>query len=183
MKKENGYEEIEYGGFVKDRKTGKLDLMFLTPIGQLICRNRTIEKAQLSNEHYNTDYDLTTVQVRCRKVETAVNPWRDSEEEADLDSAIIRKENCWYREKMSRENHSKAKLNGICNYRLYTTEELIESYAFESSRINEMDKEIAQKAIKKELKRRFNATLRLLDDEQTIQNPTGTYRCLLNVTD
>lgn len=84
---------------------------------------------------------------------------------------------------MSREKHSKAKLNGICNYRLYTTEELIEAYAFESSRINEKDKEIAQKAIRKELKRRFNATLRLLDDEQTIQNPTGTYRYLLNVTD
>ena len=65
----------------------------------------------------------------------------------------------------------------------YTTEELIEAYAFESSRINEKDKEIAQKAIRKELKRRFYATLRLLDDEQTIQNPTGTYRYLLNVTD
>ncbi len=106
MKKENGYEEIEYGGFVKDRKTGKLDLMFLTPIGQLICHNRTIEKAQLSNEHYDTDYDLTTVQVRCRKVETAVNPWRDSEEEADLDSAIIRKENCWYTESWTEDDLS-----------------------------------------------------------------------------
>ena len=106
MKKENGYEEIEYGGFVKDRKTGKLDLMFLTPIGQLICRNRTIEKAQLSNEHYDTDYDLTTVQVRFRKVETAVNPWRDSEEEADLDSAIIRKENCWYTESWTEDDLS-----------------------------------------------------------------------------
>lgn len=169
MKKENGYEEIEYGGFVKDRKTGKTDLMFLTPIGKLICRNRTIEKAKFCNEYNGTDYDLTTVHVRCRKVETAVAPWRESEEEADLDSAI--------------EKHSKAKLNGICNYRLYTTGELIEAYAFESRRINEKDKEIAQKAIRKELKRRFNATLRLLDDEQTVQNPTGTYRYLLNVED
>ncbi len=84
---------------------------------------------------------------------------------------------------MSREKHSKAKLNGICNYRLYTTEELIEAYALESSRINLQDKEIAQKSIRKELKRRFNATLRLLDDEQTVQNPTGTYRYLLNVED
>lgn len=84
---------------------------------------------------------------------------------------------------MSREKHSKAKLNGICNYRLCTTEELIEAYALESSRINLQDKEIAQNAIRKELKRRFSATLRLLDDEQTINNPTGTYRYLLNVTD
>ena len=34
--------------------------------------------------------------------------------------------------------------------------------------------------IRKELKRRFDATLRLLDDEQTTQNPKGTYRYLLN---
>ena len=87
------------------------------------------------------------------------------------------------RKKMSREKHSKAKLEGICNYRLYTTEELIETYAFESSRICKMDRENAQKAIRKELKRRFNATLTLLDDEQTINNPTGTYRYLLNVRD
>ena len=95
---ENGYEEIEYGGFVKDRKTGKTDLIFLTPIGQLICRNRTIEKAKLSNKHYGTDYDLSTIHVRCRKVETTFNPWRNSEEEADLDSAIIRKNDCWFTE-------------------------------------------------------------------------------------
>lgn len=98
-----GYE-IEYGGFVKDHKTGKTDLMFLTTISQLICLNRTIEKAKLSNEHYGTDYDLTTVQVRCRKVETAVNPWRDSEEEADLDSAIIRNENYWFIESWTEDD-------------------------------------------------------------------------------
>ena len=34
--------------------------------------------------------------------------------------------------------------------------------------------------IKKELKRRFDATLRLLDDEQTMENPKGTFRYLLN---
>lgn len=106
-----GYE-IEYGGFVKDHKTGKTDLMFLTTISQLICLNRTIEKAKLSNEHYGTDYDLTTVQVRCRKVETAVNPWRDTEEEADLDSAIIRKENCWYTESWT-ENDLTSTLESI----------------------------------------------------------------------
>lgn len=104
MKKENGYEEIEYGGFIIDRKTGKTDLMFLTPISKLICRNRTIEKAKLCNEYNGTDYDLTTVHVRCRKVETAVNPWRDSEEEADLDSAIIRNENYWFIESWTEDD-------------------------------------------------------------------------------
>lgn len=84
---------------------------------------------------------------------------------------------------MSREKHSKARLEGNCNYRLWTTEELIEAYAFESKRINQKDKETAQSAIKKELRRRFDATLKLLDDDQTVENPTGTYKYLLNVLD
>ncbi len=75
---------------------------------------------------------------------------------------------------------SRAKLEGICDYKLWTTEELIETYAWESKRINQKDRETAQRLIKKELKRRFDATLRLLDDEQTMQNPNGTYRYLLN---
>ena len=75
---------------------------------------------------------------------------------------------------------SRARLEGICDYRLWTTEELIEAYAWEAKRINKEDRETAQRRIKKELKRRFNATLRLLDDEQTTQNPKGTYRYLLN---
>lgn len=82
---------------------------------------------------------------------------------------------------MSREKHSKARLEGVCNYRLWTTEELIEAYAFESTRINQKDRETAQAAIKTELRRRFNATIKLLDDEQTVKNPTGTYKYLLNV--
>ena len=75
---------------------------------------------------------------------------------------------------------SRARLAGICDYRLWTTEELIEAYAFEAGRINQQDREITQRLIKKELKRRFEATLRLLDDEQTTENPHGTYRYLLN---
>ena len=75
---------------------------------------------------------------------------------------------------------SRARLEGICDYRLWTTEELIEAYAWEAKRINQKDQEIAQRSIKRELKRRFDSTLRLLDDEQTTQNPKGTYRYLLN---
>ena len=75
---------------------------------------------------------------------------------------------------------SRASLEGICDYRLWTTEELIEAYAFEAKRINQKDRETAQRSIKRELKRRFDATLRLLDDEQTTANPKGTLRYLLN---
>ena len=74
---------------------------------------------------------------------------------------------------------SKARMEGICDYRLWTTQELIEAYAIESTRINQLDKEVAQKAIKKELKRRFNATILLLDDSQTTYNPEGTLKYLL----
>ena len=76
--------------------------------------------------------------------------------------------------------HSKARLEGRTEYRAWTTEELIEAYAFETKRINQKDRETAQRGIKAELKRRFNATLRLLDDEQTTSNWKGTYRYLLN---
>lgn len=75
---------------------------------------------------------------------------------------------------------SRARAEGICDYRLWTTEELIDAYAWESTRINLKDRETSQKAIKSELRRRFNATIKLLDDEQTIQNPKGTYHYLLN---
>lgn len=75
---------------------------------------------------------------------------------------------------------SYARQNGICEYRLWTTEELINEYAWEAGRINRKDRETAQRLIKQELKRRFDATLWLLDDEQTVQNPKGTYRYLLN---
>ena len=75
---------------------------------------------------------------------------------------------------------SRARLEGICDYRLWTSEELIDAYAWEAKRINQKDREIAQRRIKRELKRRFDATLRLLDDEQTNDNPKGTYRYQLN---
>ena len=75
---------------------------------------------------------------------------------------------------------SRAKADGICDYRLWTTEELIEAYAWEATRGNQKEREEARHLLRKELRRRFDATLRLLDDEQTIQNPKGTYRYLLN---
>jgi hypothetical protein len=75
---------------------------------------------------------------------------------------------------------SRARLEGNCDYRLWTTEEMIEAYAFEAGRRDMRNREITQRQIKKELKRRFDATLRLLDDEQTVENPKGTFRYLLN---
>ena len=82
---------------------------------------------------------------------------------------------------MAMTQTSKARAEGICNYRLWTTEELINAYAFEAGRINEEDRVRTQYLIKKELTRRFKATLRLLDDEQTTNNPEGTFKYLLGI--
>ncbi len=72
-----------------------------------------------------------------------------------------------------------ARAEGYCNYDLWSTEELIEAYAFEAKRINQKDREIAQRGIRRALKKRFDTTLRMLDDEQTTENPKGTYKCIL----
>lgn len=74
---------------------------------------------------------------------------------------------------------SKARDEGNCNYRLWTTEELIDGYAWECRRLNQFDAAHTKALIKNELKRRFNAVIDMLDDEQTAENPHGTYRYLL----
>ena len=75
---------------------------------------------------------------------------------------------------------SRARAEGICDYQAWTTRELIDEYAWEAGRINRAEREQTQRLIRKELKRRFDATLRLLDDPQTARNPGGTFRYLLN---
>ena len=158
----DGYS-IVYGGFATNKRTGKEELLFETTYSELLCRKRVEEEISKRNLYTESDYDMDSIKIRYQKLETAVGPWRETKTEAVRDSSILR-----------RGTRSRAKLNGLCDYWLYTTEELIEAYAFESNRINEEDKKAAQKAIKKELRRRFNATLILLDDEETVQNPNST---------
>ena len=74
---------------------------------------------------------------------------------------------------------SRARAEGNCNYRLWTTQELIEAYAWEAGRINKEDRRQTQRLIKKELRRRFSATIQLLDDDQTTENPQGLFRYLI----
>jgi hypothetical protein len=78
-----------------------------------------------------------------------------------------------------RENTSTKGEKKMTEYRYRTTEELIKLYAEEQSRISDSDRQLTQSLIKKELKRRFNAVIKLLDDDQTANNPTGTYNYLL----
>lgn len=74
---------------------------------------------------------------------------------------------------------SMARMNGICDYRFWTTEELIEAYAWEKGRVDRECAERTKALIKKELKRRFDETIDLLDDVQTEANPYGTYKYLI----
>ncbi len=64
-------------------------------------------------------------------------------------------------------------------YRCKSTETLVKLYADEAGRKNREDAERTKALIKKELKRRFNAFLDLLDDGQTVENPTATFNYLL----
>lgn len=65
------------------------------------------------------------------------------------------------------------------SYRTKTTQQLIEAYAYEATRDNIHDRLRTQRAIRRELAIRFEATLNLLEDEQTTKNPLGTFRYLL----
>ena len=93
----DGYS-IVYGGFATDKATGKEELLFETTYSELLCRERVEEKIHNRNLYTESDFDLDSIKIRYQKLETAINPWRDSEEEADLDSAIIRKDDCWFTE-------------------------------------------------------------------------------------
>lgn len=64
-------------------------------------------------------------------------------------------------------------------YRMFSTKKLIEEYAWENGRINREDAACTQKLIKAELQRRFNAVIKLLDDPENGENPSGIYRYLL----
>lgn len=65
------------------------------------------------------------------------------------------------------------------NYYTASTKKLVEAYAFEAGRINEHDREITQGEIRKELERRWEQFINMLDDEQTRENPDGTYQILV----
>lgn len=97
-----GYE-IEYGGYAVDTKTGKEELLFTTFASEFLCKERTAAEVKSWND-LGAAYDPDSVTVRYRKLETAINPWRNSEEEAELDSAIIRVDECWYTESWNEDD-------------------------------------------------------------------------------
>lgn len=102
-----GYS-IVYGGFMTDRRTGKEDLLFETQCSEILCIERAKENAVNFNKYMGCDYDLDTLRICYQKVETAVNPWRSTETEAEVDSAIIRRRDHWYIETWDDEDLASA---------------------------------------------------------------------------
>ena len=107
----DGYS-IVYGGFATDKVTGKEELLFETTYSELLCRKRVEEVIHNRNLYTESDFNVDSIKIRYQKLETAVTPWRESEEKADLDSAIIRKENCWFTESWT-EDDLKSTLESI----------------------------------------------------------------------
>lgn len=99
----DGYSMV-YGGFATDKVTGKEELLFETTYSELLCRKRVEEEIHNRNLYTESDFNVDSIKIRYQKLETAVTPWRESEEEADLDSAIIRKENCWFIESWTEDD-------------------------------------------------------------------------------
>ena len=60
-----------------------------------------------------------------------------------------------------------------------TTKRLFDIYLDEFERENKADAEITQNLIKKELQRRFNATLNILDDVEQSRNAISVLNYLL----
>lgn len=56
-----------------------------------------------------------------------------------------------------------------------TAAQLIDAYCFEHGRINEEDRKTTQRLIKKELRRRFDTMLKLMDEPDLANHPEQLY--------
>lgn len=64
-------------------------------------------------------------------------------------------------------------------YRKKTTKQLVEAYAAEAKKEqSQHDRKTKQNMIISELDRRIEEFINSLDDEETMENPEGTYRIL-----
>lgn len=84
----------EYAGCVTDMRTGKVILLYTSRISEEHCRIVTYQMAKARNEEGAFSFDLDHIQIRYRKLEIAVNPWRDTIIESAKDSSIGLKAEC-----------------------------------------------------------------------------------------
>lgn len=74
----------EFGGFVKNMKSGSYELLFHTTISPLLAKNRAIEKARRLSEIYDTEgraYDTNNVIVKERSIHLTYGEWEQHAEE------------------------------------------------------------------------------------------------------
>lgn len=69
------YTYIEYGGFVKNIKTGKYERLFTTQMSELLARNRAIEAASNANQNPDYQYDVNDTIVKKRIVKSEYGEW------------------------------------------------------------------------------------------------------------
>lgn len=60
-------------------------------------------------------------------------------------------------------------------YLTMTAAQLVDAYCFEHGRINQQDKETTQRLIKKEMRRRFEAMMKMLDYPELADHPEQIY--------
>lgn len=70
----------QYRGICRNNVTGEDDELFQTSISELLCRNRTVEKANMLNELKSNSfqYNIETISIQMRIVESYASQWKDS---------------------------------------------------------------------------------------------------------
>ena len=67
----------QFAGFVKNKKTGEYDQLFLTEISELLAKNRTIEHAKEYNEYIEDEYDIADVIIKQRVITLSYGDWEE----------------------------------------------------------------------------------------------------------
>lgn len=80
--------KYEYAGCVTDMRTGKEIFLYTTKISEKHCRIVTYQMAKARNEEGSFAFDLDHIRILYRKLEVAVNPWRDTIIKSAKDSCI-----------------------------------------------------------------------------------------------
>lgn len=73
-------QSTQYGGFVRNLKTGEYERLFLTEFSALLAWRRALEKAKEKNRYSGKEiYDVEDIQIRKRSCHTTtvLGEWED----------------------------------------------------------------------------------------------------------
>lgn len=82
MKIEKISSEVQYRGICTNAVTGEEDVLFQTSVSELLCRNRTVEKANMRNalKSSSFQYDTKNIRIQMRIVVSYVSEWCTAED-------------------------------------------------------------------------------------------------------